>query len=215
MVLMNAARILGILGSPRHMGNSHTLLREFLRGAAEAGAITTGIILEDLRYCPCKACGGCHNTGRCVIGDDMQKVYTEVEEADGIVLAAPVHFGSLSARAKMAVDRFQCFWAAKYLLKKPRIDQSDGKLGFFICVGGMKNPRFCENAWEIAQVFFRVVDIAQAGHLMYREIDAINDIKKHPTALQEAFAVGRKFAGEVSLSTGKTLTGHQTEIPLT
>lgn len=201
---MNPAKILGVLGSPRYKGNSHLLLEEFLRGASRAGAVTRQIILEDLRYSPCKACGGCHNTGRCVIQDDMQGIYAEVEEADGLVLAAPVHFGSISARAKMAIDRFQCFWAAKYLLKKPRINPSDGRLGFFICVGGMKNPRFCENAMEIAQVFFRIANLTLAGNLMYREVDTLGDIQRHPTALREAFTAGWEFAGQVS-STGKAL----------
>jgi multimeric flavodoxin WrbA len=194
---MDSVSILGLMGSPRRKGNSRILLDRFLEGAGEEGAVTRTLILEDLSYSPCRACGGCDKTGICVVKDDMQLVYEEVKKAGGLVVASPVHFGSMSGRAKMAIDRFQCFWAAKYLLGKARIRLEEGRLGFFICTGGMKPPRFCQNALEIAKLFFTITNIRLAGELCFREVDAAGAILDHPTAMEEAFQAGRTFARKV------------------
>jgi len=194
---MDSVNILGLMGSPRRKGNSRILLDRFLEGAGEAGAATRTLILEDLSYSPCRACGGCDKTGICVVKDDMHLVYEAVNKADGLVVASPVHFASMSARTKMAIDRFQCFWAAKYLVGKPWIRPEEGRLGFFICVGGMKPPRFCQNALEIVKVFFTITNIRFAGELCFREVDAAGAILDHPTALEETFQAGRAFAGKV------------------
>ena len=75
-------RILGILGSPRRGGNSETLARKVLEGAAENGWVTDVIRLQDLEINGCTDCRRCWSGGSpCVIDDDMDKVY----EADDLV----------------------------------------------------------------------------------------------------------------------------------
>ena len=45
---------------------------------------------------------------------------------------------TLSGQLKIFIDRFQCWWQAKYQLKKPKVTLEMGKLGYFISVGAMK-----------------------------------------------------------------------------
>jgi len=111
--------IVGILGSPRVGGNVDLLLDAALQGAAEAGAETRKIILNDLTIRPCQACGGCDQTGRCVIRDDMDVIYEAIDQMDGMVLATPVYFGGVTAQTKAMIDRCQAYWARKYLMKQP------------------------------------------------------------------------------------------------
>ncbi len=138
-------RVLGIAGSPRRGGNTDLLLEEVLKGAAGKGAEVKTITLARLKIAPCQHCDACLETGRCRIQDDMQGVYDELEWADRIVLAAPIHFMGLSAQMKAMIDRCQCLWARKYVLKVPPLgdDRQNGERG-------TPNPCIpCSAAWLV------------------------------------------------------------------
>ena len=47
------AQIVAIYGSPRRRGNTATLLKHAVKGAADAGAQVNEIILKDLKMSPC------------------------------------------------------------------------------------------------------------------------------------------------------------------
>ncbi|MGD9309233.1 MAG: NAD(P)H-dependent oxidoreductase, partial [Desulfosarcina sp.] len=59
--------IAAIYGSPRRKGNTSTLLQQAVRGARDAGAQVTEIVLRDLKMSPCLEIYGCKKTGHCVI----------------------------------------------------------------------------------------------------------------------------------------------------
>jgi multimeric flavodoxin WrbA len=71
-------KVLGLSGSPRREGNTDILLEEMLRGAEERGAKTERIIISKLKFSPCLECHGCDDTGKCVLDDDMEKVYPKL-----------------------------------------------------------------------------------------------------------------------------------------
>lgn len=100
-------KVLGIAGSPRKNGNSTSLLRLALEGAAEAGAETTLIRAVDLTVAGCVACDGCKadEDQGCVVDDDMQRVYEQIRESDVIVFASPIYFYGVSSWLKAIVDR--------------------------------------------------------------------------------------------------------------
>ena len=104
-------RVLGIYGSPRRGGNTDQLLDRALEGAQSAGAEVTRVYARDLKMCGCLECGGCDETGKCVVEDDMQSVYPLLQEADVIFLASPIFFYGLTAQAKALIDRSQANWA--------------------------------------------------------------------------------------------------------
>ena len=61
--------ILGIVGSPRKGGNTDTLVDTVLAGAAECGAVSEKIILQELSIAPCRACNYCKKHGKCIQDD--------------------------------------------------------------------------------------------------------------------------------------------------
>ena len=65
-------KVLGIFGSPRRQGNSDTLMKAFLQGAAEAGALVEEIKLRDLKISPCLEIYHCFKDGTCPIKDEMR-----------------------------------------------------------------------------------------------------------------------------------------------
>ena len=102
--------ILILKGSPREDGNSSTLAERVAAGAKESGAEVESISLHMLDIRPCDACDSCHETGGvCVIKDDMQALYPKLRRASAIVVASPVYWFTISAQAKLCIDRWYAF----------------------------------------------------------------------------------------------------------
>ena len=187
-------KVIGISGSPRRGGNTETLLREVLRGAEEAGAETRLFILSEMNISPCRHCYGCMAKGECVVKDDMGLIYPEVESLDALVLASPIFFYGVTAQAKAMIDRCQAFWNRKYILKR-RI-ATEKRKGVFISVGGTKFPDLFDHAKATVKNFFLTIDVAYWAELLYPGIDKKGEIRGHPTALKDAYLLGRRLVKE-------------------
>jgi multimeric flavodoxin WrbA len=188
-------KVLGLFGSPRRGGNTDLLLEEALKGAQTEGAEVERLHIADFNIMPCRECLECFHEGKCIILDDMQKIYPKLLEADIIILASPIFFYGVTGWAKAFIDRCQALWSRKYILKDESLGR-EGKRrkGFFISVGGTKGQKVFEGAILTAKYFFDVLNADYVGELVFREVDAKGDILKHPEALQQAFEVGRKLA---------------------
>jgi len=185
--------LLAIAPSPRRGGNSDLLLKEFCRAAEDAGWQIDLLFVNDMKFWPCQACDACAQDGCCIVQDDMQKVYPKVIASDAMVVASPITFGSMNAQLKMFIDRFQCWWHAKYNLKKPFIPDDAKHPGFFICVGAIKREQYCENALQIIKVFFHNINHRLVGNLAFRGYDEKGEIAKDPAALARAYQAGKDF----------------------
>lgn len=187
-------KVLALNGSPRKGGNTELLLNEAVRGAQETGAEVTLYKLNELKLRPCQDCGGCDESGTCVLPDDMQAIHRDIRETDRIILASPIFFFGLSAQTKIVVDRCQAFWAMKYIHKKPIPAGPHGRKGLLLLVGGMKRDeknRGFECPEVTAKAFFRTINVQEHATLAYDQVDAKGAILKHPTALKEAYAAGK------------------------
>ena len=54
---------------------------------------------------PCDVCNACLENGECIIRDDFSPVFDKMVEANGIILASPVYFGSCTALLKALMER--------------------------------------------------------------------------------------------------------------
>lgn len=102
-------KVLGIVGSPRKGGNTEIMVEEALAAAREDGAETDIFLLYDKTIAGCDGCHSCFETGKCRINDDMQSLYTKMEEADAILFGSPVYFHYVTAQAKAVIDRTFCY----------------------------------------------------------------------------------------------------------
>src|SRR5512138_572916 len=101
-------RAVGIAASPRRNGNSTTLLRAALQGAADAGAETAVIRLNDLTFKGCQACVSCPE-GACRQHDALNPVLAALQMADVWLFATPVYFDGLAGPRKTFFDRLYWF----------------------------------------------------------------------------------------------------------
>ena len=192
-------RVLGIAGSPRRRGNTERLLDRFLAGAEEAGAEVGKVAVARLRIAGCVACDGCWEDGLCVVQDDFQDLHRKLLDADVIALAAPLYFWSLPAQVKAVVDRGQCQWARKYILKAPVQPTGAGRSrrwGVFISAGGEAEPDFT-GALKTVRGFFGVYGAAYWGELLVGGVDGRGEVLGRPEALQQAFDLGKRVVAAV------------------
>ncbi len=192
-------RILGIYGSPRPGGNTDKMLDAFLEGAREAGAAVDTVYARKLTMQGCIGCGGCDETGECVVQDDMQKVYPLLEEADGIVLASPVYFYNVTGQVKLLIDRSQALFMKKLLKGKagsePALkDPSAVKRGFLLSAAATRGKRLFDCARLTFTYFMDALGGEMVGELCFRDLEGKKDVEKDPAWLAQCRAEGARFA---------------------
>jgi multimeric flavodoxin WrbA len=102
-------KVLGIVGSKRKHGNTSCLVQEALKEIKKHKIETELIFLGDYTINDCIGCEGCKDTYKCVIKDDMQKIYPLLSEADAIILGSPTYFYNVTADVKAFIDRCYCY----------------------------------------------------------------------------------------------------------
>ena len=98
-------QVIGIVGSPRKNGNTELLTAHTLKAICEEGLDTELVSLAGLDIRGCNACMACRKEECCPIEDDLFPLYLKMKEADGIILASPVYFGSATAIMKALMER--------------------------------------------------------------------------------------------------------------
>ena len=192
---MTAPKIIAIYGSPRRKGNTATLLQRAVDGARDGGAEVEEIVLRDLKMSPCLEIYGCKNAGECRLKDDFQTARDQILASQGLMLASPVFFYTVSAHTKILMDRFQSLWVKKYWIdKKPNGQPTTQRKGLFIAVGATKGKKLFDGILLSLRYFFDVIDMNLWKTLLYRGLDFEGDVLKFPEYLDEAYAAGRGFA---------------------
>lgn len=94
-----------VSSTPRKNGNSQILAEEFARGAIETGHCVTKIDIRDLNLKFCIGCMYCQSHDKCVLDDDMNKLYTDIQSSDVLVFATPIYYYEMSGQLKTFLDR--------------------------------------------------------------------------------------------------------------
>ena len=189
-------KIIGISGSPKLTGFTNLLLNKAMEGAASVGAQTETIVLNQLEFDPCQECRSCTDTGICAQKDQMSPVYEKILSADGLIVASPIYFGSVSAQLKMMIDRLMCIWNAKYMLKK-KITRSAARKGIFICIAGEDKKEYFDSAKKVVKMMFATTNVRYAGDLFVGGMDNMPaDSPKRKVSIDKAFSLGRRLCGD-------------------
>ncbi|MFC1989503.1 flavodoxin family protein [Chloroflexota bacterium] len=98
-------KILAIVGSPRPKGNTNYLVDQALEEAAKYGIQVEKIILSQYKVNPCLGHDDCASFESCTQKDDAGWILDRFREADGVILATPVHWYNVSAQMKAFIDR--------------------------------------------------------------------------------------------------------------
>ncbi|MGN0983202.1 MAG: flavodoxin family protein [Gemmiger sp.] len=110
--------VLLINGSPHKEGCTYTALTEVAKTLNAQGIETTIFHIGTAPVGGCVGCGGCAKAGRCVFGGCVADVIPLVEQADGVVFAAPVHYATAAASMLGFMHRL-AFSGGRHLRHKP------------------------------------------------------------------------------------------------
>jgi len=190
-----SVRVLGISGSPRQGGNTDHLLRECLRGATSVGAACEHLPLKGLTIAPCVECNACYRTGICWQKDDYHAVLDKLMDADRLVFATPIFFMAVSSQAKLLIDRCQCLWSRKYVLKQPMFTEArPDRHALVIAVGGSRSQKMFDSIKLTMKYYLDVLDFRYAGNLLFNRLDEKGAVAGRPGALAMAFQTGARLA---------------------
>ncbi len=174
-------KVLGIVCSPRKGGNTEILVQEALAGAQTRGAETELLTIWDKDIKPCDGCLSCEKTGECHIKDDVQEIYPKLIAADGIVWGTPVYFWSVTAQAKMLIDRSYALYTNNNRLSS--------KVSGVISVGASLGN---VAVWNLFSTFFSVHHMLSTD-FVYGYARSKGDIRKDKHAMKASAELGRQM----------------------
>ncbi len=175
--------------SPRKRSNSSILAEHLAEGCRAVGATIESYDLAALDIRPCDACDYCQGQsyGQCQIDDDMQTLYPKLMQADSIVVAGPIYCFTISAQAKLCIDRW-------YALVGPGGSALAGKQIGIILTYGDEDPYTsgAMNAIHAYQDIFRYLGAHIAG-IVHASVSAAGEVASQPAALQRAYDLGQQL----------------------
>lgn len=188
-------KVLGISTSPRLSSNSDLLLRKAMAGVASTESQAEYLQLYKMNIKPCTACGACYGTGECIIDDDFNVVLSKILNSDRLIFASPIYFMTVCSQAKMIIDRCQCLWAGKYMLKKPvGRPQSGNRLAMVIAVGGTKNKKMFDSVRLTMKYYLDALNMKYFANLFVGGVDEAGKIEENAAAMEQAFQLGVKLS---------------------
>lgn len=194
------------VASPRKKGNSNYIAKYFLKGLEayqekmkDKTFENKLIRLQDYKIIPCTGCGHCDETAKCILKDDMDKLYLEVEDSQLMIFITPVYFASVPAHFKAFIDRFQPYYTAKYLLKSPKIPRENNKKVILYVVSGYNKKIFFENIKTIMDIYCLNLNLDFYKSFHLDGIDGAGEILNKPKVLDEIESFGEKIQAELNL----------------
>lgn len=166
-------KVLALMGSPRIKKNTDILLDWVLKGAEDKGHEINKIYIQEENILPCRGCNYCGSTGKCVIKDDMEKLYNKFDNGDIFILASPLYFNSVSGITKNLIDRCQKYWSIKYKLGEDYKRHFERK-GIFLAVGGAKYSHdHFSHAIPTIDLFFKAINADYVGNYLLSDTDTL------------------------------------------
>ena len=98
------ARYLLINAGANNHGATQAILETVLQAIPE-GSQGELVCLDDCGIHYCRGCKACYETGRCVQQDGMDGLMERMDQADGIIFAAPSYWADVPGQCKVFIDR--------------------------------------------------------------------------------------------------------------
>lgn len=127
----NKMKVTILLGSVRSNSNTEIVVDQFIKEINKQSIETQKIIIKDLKIEHCNACWTCQDVFErpgCPKNDDMDKIYSSIQNADCIIFASPIYSWYCTPPMKAVMDRLvygmnkyygktegPCLWEGKLL----------------------------------------------------------------------------------------------------
>lgn len=200
--MKKSINLLTLSGSPVNGASTDILLEEIARSIRQhlPDEITieeTFVKLSEREIKGCVACGESPEPDWCIF-HEVDDIYKQLVACDCLLFGSPVYFDSVSAQAKLFIDRCNCFRPPDFFNSQPGYlfkKRLPGKRpGAMVLVGGEKT--WYEGARRVVAGFFKWVEVTNAGMVQFGSDDytASGLVGSDTGKLREAQDVGKKLA---------------------
>ena len=193
------------MASPVKEGSTDILLDSIADGIrySSIGEISQEkVYLNDYQYLPCQACGKSPEPDFCFFHDEIYPIYDLLTDADIILFGSPVYFDTVSAQAKLFIDRCNCLRPVDFSEpNKPRFKRTiqKPKFGAMVLVGGEREKFEC--ARKVIAGFFKWVEIENCGTIMYGSSSwEAGSVRNDDNKIKEAFTLGQQIGSRLLFS---------------
>lgn len=175
-------RVLGIIGSPRHGGNTEALVDEALRGAKEAGASVERVFLDRLNIGPCQACDRCAINGECVQRDDMSKLLSKMRRSHVWILGTPIYWKGPTAQFKTFLDRW-------YGIKETEFEE---KRAILVVPVGETEADDARCTVEVLRTALAHFEMEPFSTIVATDVWDAGEVRQNPSMLEAAYRTGQE-----------------------
>ncbi len=147
-------------GSPRENGDTIALINKLIQSLQGECRIVNAYRCN---ISPCVDCRFCWKTNGCAINDEMQEIYSYIQDCDNIIIASPIYFSELTGKLLDVGSRLQRYFCASYFRGETPITKS--KKGAVILVGGGDGR--VEKAYETACTLLHHMDCYNIFDVVY------------------------------------------------
>jgi multimeric flavodoxin WrbA len=197
--------ILTLTGSPVKGSSTEILLEHIAEGISHSATqpVSNEVIhLNHYQYLPCQSCGKSPEPDFCFFHDEIYPVYDLFVNCDIVLFGSPVYFDTISAQAKLFIDRCNCLRPADFEGKTEHAFKkilAKERLGAMVLVGGERQDYEC--ARKVIAGFFKWAEIINCGTVISAgtgwEPGAVSgDADK----LHEAYTLGQKIASRILIN---------------
>lgn len=195
--------LLVVSGSPVDQSSTDIILDRISNAIKDSltdqyPTVSTFVKLNELKFIPCQSCGEAPTPMFCLFDDALTDVYTKLADCDCLLFGTPVYFDSVSAQAKMFIDRCNCFRPPDFgnvdpehhfirILKRKRP-------GAMVLVGGEQG--WFEGARRVVAGFFKWIEVTNEGMIVYRSpgFTRAGSVTDDKDTLTQADALGKQLA---------------------
>ncbi len=191
-------KVLAIMGSQRRRKNSNEALDAVLEGMDKEKYEINKFYLSKLNISPCTGCGHCGRKEECIIKDDMYTLYDRFDDADVVIVSAPLYFNSVNGLTKNMMDRCQRYWSLKYELGKKYRSFANRRGMYISTAGAPSSMDHFIGVQPVLQHFFNSISVKQIGNYFISNTDEApvnsrEDIKEELRQIGENFDTLDRF----------------------
>lgn len=166
-------------------------IADAIAGFVSRGNEVWSVCIDDYKIALCRGCRRCHETAKCFLEDDAEKLMDRFEWADRIVCVSPSYWADIPGQMKVFIDRCTP-WCNTH---EPHARLSPGKIGYTAALRTGPGRAECERIIGSIEHFYGHLEIASRGRLMLTGLENKSGV---PARMDEIRAFCETVTEEIS-----------------
>lgn len=190
-------RAICIIGSPRSNGSTACVTDKIIEGMKANNINVKRYVLGEMDIKYCKGCKKCYETRKCIQNDDMDKIITDLFEADIVLIASPSYWGDVTGQLKVFFDR-----------STPLSDTNggtiipQGKIGISVAVRTGRRVKENMHLIHTIEHYYGHLGIKPVKRFTVEGVQVKENFEQKEEKVKEAFALGINILENIEKGVG-------------